>query len=118
LTILFEFQQKFFLRTSLGDVPLLIGNMMSFRPWHCLTMDKDLLKEIDNRLDTITVTMKEACLMQVEEDGISFDAEAVEAVRITEDAEYEGVRIRFHGSLGNARVSIQFDIGYGRLLLF
>jgi hypothetical protein len=31
--------------------------------------------------------MKDACLTDVEPDGIYFDAETVEAVRITEDAE-------------------------------
>ena len=56
------------------------------------TMDIDLLGKIDNRIDTITTAIKDACLTDVEPDGISFGAETVEAVRITEDAEYEGVR--------------------------
>ena len=81
------------------------------------TMDIDLLGKIDNRIDTITTAIKDACLTDVEPDGISLDAETVEAVRITEDAEYEGVRVRVHGSLGKARVSIQIDIGFGDVIV-
>jgi hypothetical protein len=80
-------------------------------------MDIDLLGKIDNRIDTITTVMKDACLTDVEPDGISFNAETVEAVRITEDAEYEGVRVRVHGSLGKARISIQIDIGFGDVIV-
>ena len=52
------------------------------------TMDIDLLGKIDNRLEMITAVIKDTCLMDVEADGIFFNAETVEAVRITEDAEY------------------------------
>ena len=51
------------------------------------TMDIDLLGKIDNQLDTIITVMKDACLTDVEPDGIYFNAETVEALRITEDAE-------------------------------
>ncbi|MBC2734840.1 MAG: nucleotidyl transferase AbiEii/AbiGii toxin family protein [Desulfobacteraceae bacterium] len=81
------------------------------------TMDIDLLGKIDNRLDAITAAIKDTCLTDVVSDGISFNAETVEAVRITEDAEYEGVRIRVHGSLGNARISIQIDTGFGDVIV-
>jgi len=81
------------------------------------TMDIDLLGKIDNRIGTITTVMKDACLTDVEPDGIFFDADTVEAVRITEDAEYECVRVRVHGSLGKARVSIQIDIGFGDVIV-
>jgi predicted nucleotidyltransferase component of viral defense system len=81
------------------------------------TMDIDLLGTIDNRLEVISAAMKDACLMDVEADGISFNAETLETVRITEDAEYEGVRVRVYGSLGNARVSIQIDIGFGDVIV-
>jgi len=81
------------------------------------TMDIDLLGKIDNRIGTITTVMKDACLTDVEPDGIFFDADTVEAVRITEDAEYEGVRVRVRGSLGKARVSIQIDIGFGDVIV-
>ena len=81
------------------------------------TMDIDLLGKIDNRLDVIVAAMKDACGMDVKTDGMSFNAETVTAARITEDAEYEGVRVRVHGGLGNVRVSLQIDIGFGDVIV-
>jgi hypothetical protein len=81
------------------------------------TMDIDLLGKIDNQLGTIIAAMKDACLTDVEPDGMFFNADTVDAVRITEDAEYEGVRVRVRGSLGKARVSIQIDIGFGDVII-
>ena len=81
------------------------------------TMDIDLLGKIDNSLEVITAAIKDACLIDVEADGLSFNDETVEAVRITEDAEYEGVRVRVNGGLGKARVSIQIDIGFGDVVV-
>jgi hypothetical protein len=80
-------------------------------------MDIDLLGKIDNRLEVIVATMKDTCAMDVEADGMSFNAETVTAARITEAAEYEGVRVRIQGCLGNARVSMQIDIGFGDVIV-
>lgn len=81
------------------------------------TLDIDLLGKIDNSLDVIVAAMKETCRLNVEEDGMSFQAETVTAVRITEDAEYEGVRVRVQGSLGSARVFLQVDIAFGDVII-
>jgi predicted nucleotidyltransferase component of viral defense system len=103
-----------------ADKFILKGALM-FSAWCGLasrpTMDIDLLGSIDNRLEVITAAIEDACLVNVEADGISFNAETVEAVRITEDAEYEGVRVRVHGSLGKARVSVQIVIGFGDVIV-
>lgn len=68
---------------------------------------------IDDNLDVIVAAMKDACSAEVENDGMIFDSKSVTAVRITEDAEYQGVRVRVQGNLGNARISLQIDIGFG-----
>jgi hypothetical protein len=81
------------------------------------TMDIDLLGEIDNRLEVIVAAIKDVCGMDVTADGMSFKAETVTAARITEDAEYEGVRVRVQSCLGNARVSLQIDIGFGDVIV-
>jgi hypothetical protein len=52
------------------------------------TMDIDLLVRIGNSLDAIVGVMKDACGMNVVEDGLSFDPQKVTASRITEDAQY------------------------------
>lgn len=81
------------------------------------TMDIDLLGKIDNRLEAIVSVMKDVCGMDVEADGMSFNAKTVTAARITEDADYEGMRVRIQGSLGKARVSLQIDIGFGDVIV-
>lgn len=77
------------------------------------TMDIGLLGRIDNSLEVIAAALKDACEMNVEADGMLFDADSVTAARITEDAEYGGVRVRLKAALGNARVSLQVDVGIG-----
>jgi hypothetical protein len=42
-----------------------------------------------------------------------FDPATVKTERIKEDADYEGVRVRFVGWLGKARVTMQIDVGFG-----
>jgi hypothetical protein len=81
------------------------------------TMDIDLLGKISNSLEEIQSVMRDACKMDVEDDGILFDEKTLTAARITVDAEYEGVRVRIQGNLGNARVSLQIDIGFGDVVV-
>ena len=81
------------------------------------TMDIDLLGKIDNSIEEIKAVMRDACKMDVEDDGMFFNEQTVSAARITEDAEYEGVRVRIKGNLGNARVSLQIDIGFGDVIV-
>ena len=80
-------------------------------------MDIDLLGNIDNNLEVIVAAMKDACEMEVESDGMAFHSETVTAVRITEGAEYAGVRCRVRGSLGKVRISLQIDIGFGDVIV-
>ncbi len=85
--------------------------------WSRPTMDIDLLGQIDNSLEVIIAAMKDACELQVAPDGTVFHSETVTAARITEDAEYKGVRCRIRGNLGNARISLQIDIGFGDVIV-
>ena len=80
-------------------------------------MDIDLLGRIENSIEVIVAAMKDACEMEVEADGLSFQPETVTAARITEDAEYEGVRVRVRGSLDKAQFSLQIDIGFGDVII-
>ncbi|MFC2158721.1 nucleotidyl transferase AbiEii/AbiGii toxin family protein [Acidobacteriota bacterium] len=82
-----------------------------------LTKDIDFLGNIDNSPDVIVAAMKDVCITKVEADGVDFNSETVTTDRITEGADYEGVRVRIQGSLGNARVAIQVDIGFGDLVV-
>lgn len=77
------------------------------------TMDIDLLGRIDNSVETIISVTRDICQQEVEPDGIVFDVTGIEAENITEDADYEGVRVRFRGSLDTAQIVMQLDIGFG-----
>jgi hypothetical protein len=81
------------------------------------TKDMDLLGRIDNSIDAIAAAMREVCNQKVESDGMAFDAGSVEAGTVVEDAVYEGIRVRVSGSLGNARVSVSIDIGFGDVVM-
>ena len=96
-----------------GALMLSVWSGLVSRP----TMDIDLLGKIDNSLEEIKTVMRDACKMDVGDDGMFFDEKTVSAARITEDAEYEGVRVRIQGNLGNARVSLQIDIGFGDVIV-
>lgn len=61
----------------------------------------------------IAEVVQAICGTPVEPDGLSFDASSVRAEQITEDAAYQGVRVNFMGYLGNARIPMQVDVGFG-----
>jgi hypothetical protein len=77
------------------------------------TKDVDFLGRLDNSLEKLQRVVREVCAAEVEPDGMVFDPATVRTERIKEDADYEGVRIRFVGLLGRARVTMQVDVGFG-----
>ncbi len=77
------------------------------------TKDVDFLGRLDNSLENLERVIREVCTADVEPDGLVFDAATVKTERIKEDADYEGVRIRFVCLLGRARVTMQLDVGFG-----
>ena len=81
------------------------------------TMDIDLLGITDNSVDKIAAIAREVCLQEVEPDGLIFEPNSVGGERIVEDADYGGVRVRFRGTLGTARVTMQLDIGFGDVVV-
>ena len=81
------------------------------------TMDIDLLGRIENSVETLVKVTREICQQEVEPDGVVFDVTDIDAERIAEDADYEGIRIRFRGSLDPAQFVIQLDIGFGDIIV-
>ena len=59
------------------------------------TRDADFLARGDNAPERFVGIFKELCVMEVEPDGLTLDADSVKAERIAEDAAYEGVRVTF-----------------------
>ena len=99
-----------------GDRFILKGALM-LRAWGVAelrpTMDIDLLGRTSNKEANIVAQIREILTMNVEEDGLVFDPDSIRAERIIEDADYEGIRIRFVGALGSARIPMQIDIAFG-----
>jgi len=81
------------------------------------TMDIDLLGRINNSVEAIVAVTRVICRQEVEPDGIAFDTNSIVGERINEDADYEGVRVRFKGSLDTAQIAMQLDIGFGDMVV-
>ena len=83
----------------LGDLP---------RP----TRDADFLARGSWTPETLRTSVQSVCGIAVD-DGVAFDVASVAVEEIREDASYGGLRARFQGRLGNARLSVQLDFGFG-----
>ncbi len=80
------------------------------------TMDIDMLGKTSNDEADILPIISDILAVTVEEDGMVFDPGSLHAEPITEDAAYEGIRIRFRGALDSAKVVMQIDIGFGDIV--
>ena len=77
------------------------------------TQDIDLLGRMENSVDMVVSAVKAICQEAVPDDGLRFDAENIVGERIVEGAAYSGVRVRFSAHLGNARIPMRIDVGFG-----
>ena len=77
------------------------------------TRDLDLLGYGDSSKQTLAKVFQEICLIDVEPDGLVFDAISVRASDIREDQQYGGCRVQLVANLANARINLQIDIGFG-----
>ena len=106
-------------RSRHRDVFILKGALL-FEMWteqrYRPTRDADFLARGDNAPDRFAHIFRELCVLEVDEDGLRFDAETVETERISEDADYEGVRVTFVAYLERAKIPIQIDIGFGDIV--
>jgi len=106
-------------RSPNADSFVLKGALL-FRVWDVpdsrATRDIDFLAYVDNSPENLAAIFREICKIDDADDGLVFDPDTVEAQRIKEDAEYEGVRTRFRGQLGKARIVMQVDVGFGDLI--
>jgi len=102
-------QEKFVLK---GALMFAVWQAPPARP----TMDIDLLGRMENQVETIVSIVRDVCRQKVEPDGLNFDPDSVDGNRIAEAAEYQGVRVSFRGSLGNAKIFMQLDVGFGDVI--
>ena len=94
----------------------ILKGALIFRAWGAelsrSTKDIDLLGYTNNAVENLVTIVQEICAQEVSPDGMVFDPEQVKGQRIKEGAEYEGVRVRFLGKLGRARIHMQIDVGF------
>jgi Nucleotidyl transferase AbiEii toxin, Type IV TA system len=104
------------LSRSMHKQDFVLKGAMLFLAWdgklYRPTRDLDLLGFGSAEVDDVTERVREICAVPGD-DGIIFDLTGIEAERIKEDAEYEGVRVRVPASLDGARVTMQIDVGFG-----
>jgi predicted nucleotidyltransferase component of viral defense system len=100
-----EYAKRFILK---GGLMLRVWNSPEIRP----TMDIDMLAKTSNDAGKLKAQVEEMLSVDVEPDGLIFSQESIQTELIAEDANYQGVRIRFRGNLGSARINVQLDIGF------
>lgn len=79
---------------------------------HRPTRDADFLGFGPMDIEALAGTIREICAVAVD-DGMAFDPASITIEEIREDARYGGLRVRLLGRLGNARCTVQLDVGYG-----
>ncbi len=95
-----------------GALMLRAWRAPQFRP----TMDIDMLGKTSNEVSNIVTQIQEILAVEVEPDGLNFDVDSIKPERITEDADYEGIRVTFRATLDSARINMQVDIGFGDII--
>jgi predicted nucleotidyltransferase component of viral defense system len=81
---------------------------------HRSTRDLDLLGYGSPSPERLQTIFSEVCSLTVDDDdGLVFSPTTIQAEQIKEDAEYQGIRLRIECRLGNARLALQIDIGFG-----
>ena len=95
-----------------GALMLRIWQTPDIRP----TMDIDLLGRTNNDMSLLISNITDILSVDVEPDGLSFFPDDITAERITEDAEYEGIRIWFPAKLDTMTLNMQIDIGFGDVI--
>ena len=92
-----------------GALMLRVWRSPELRP----TMDIDMLGRASNKEADIIVQIRDILTTDVVTDGLSFDIDSIQAERIVEDADNNGIRIRFLATLGSAKIITRIDIGFG-----
>ncbi len=103
-------------RSSHAQSFILKGALM-LRAWRSPevrpTMDIDMLGKTSNEEHRIVKQISDVMSVNVEQDGLTFEPFTIKTERITEDADYEGIRVRFIGFLDTVRINMRIDIGFG-----
>ena len=105
-------------RLSISDqqANFVLKGALLFALWfdqpHRPTRDADFLGFGDADVDVLHTRVQSVCRIACD-DGMRFDADSVQVMPIRKQANYQGRRATLLGFLGNARSSVQLDVGFG-----
>lgn len=80
---------------------------------HRATRDLDLLALGQPSVAHFEEVFKDVCREAVEDDGLELLVRSIKGEQIKEEDEYQGIRIRGQAKLGNVRIPLQVDVGFG-----
>jgi len=80
---------------------------------HRPTRDIDLLGSGSADCDILEGIIADIASTPAKDDGLTFDASTIKAAPIREEAFYDGIRVKLIAKLGNVRIPMQIDIGFG-----
>jgi predicted nucleotidyltransferase component of viral defense system len=108
----------------LGETPyrdrFVLKGAMLFVLWggtiYRSTRDLDFAVYGSKETEDILEALRKICIVSVADDGLALDAGTLNAELIRDHTEYKGLRIRFVAMLGNARIPMQIDIGFGNAI--
>lgn len=90
---------------------------MLFALWtgemHRPTRDVDFLGFGENSDERLAAVFRALCAEENADDGLAFEPDSVAVEQIREEDEYGGRRVTFTVKLGQARVTLQVDVGFG-----
>lgn len=78
-----------------------------------MTRDLDLLSSGNHEAESLSEVFREIFQQEVDEDGLIFDADAMDVAAIRDDQMYGGIRLRTTARLDNAVIPVRIDIGFG-----
>lgn len=92
-----------------GALLFLVWSDYQHRP----TKDLDLSGFGDGSVGRLREMLVEICEINVVPDGMIYESAGLSISEIRQDQEYQGQRIKLMARLGNARIPLQIDIGFG-----
>lgn len=84
-----------------------------FDPIFRVTRDADLYCAKNFDAEHLKACFVAICQQPVEADGVDFDLASMQTNEIKQEQPYQGIRITFTATIAQARVNLQFDIGFG-----
>jgi len=96
----------------------ILKGAMLFTVWsgqqYRTTQDLDMLGQGENSSEQLTRVFREIATTKVPTaDGMNYLPETIQSEIIREEMKYEGVRIHMDSTLGNARIPLLIDVGFG-----